>query len=623
MLEKRPARPWLLRFGTRSNVAQERRQSKYRAENVGPHKVVFQRKYRSCAFTYTLTGRERYATPLPSPLVLEQAPGPAFSQASTLLPAAVTYTTYSYSPDATSVNDGTYGQSAYNALWAKANLTWSSSTLPFTTTVEPTPVASSELVFPPPLPLLAPSGDYTLPDDFLWGVASSAWQVEGALQAEGRGPAPDVDRLGSLPNTDGTSDGVTNAMNYYLYKQDIARIAAMGVPHYSFSISWSRILPFGVANSPVNLEAIGHYDDLINTCLEYGITPIVTLWHFDTPMLVDLTNDSMIDDFVYYAKVVIAHYGDRVPIWITFNEANIGFTYLFKDYNTLTRMAIAHAEVYHWYKEELEGTGRLSMKFANNLAYPLHGPSNASDVDAALRYQEIVFGIMGNPLLLGQQIPDSALTTLGARLTPLTQAQMERLNGTVDFFALDHYTAQFATALPGGIDQCVGNPSHPAFPFCVELSNVQGDGWLSGDASNSYVYITPQYMRQQLKYIWDVYRPAGGIVVSEFGFPVLNEARKTLDQQRFDLERSIYYEAFLQEVLAAIHEDGVKVMGAIAWAATDNNEWGSFVDQFGLQVVNRTDEVFARTYKRSFFDLVDFFERHIGSGGCGSQRRKN
>lgn len=559
--------------------------------------------------TYTAVGSERVATPAAGcPTATATSFGPQFSQASSLLPTGVIYTTYSFDPAATSSNDGPYGQSAYNSLWAEANLTFPS-TMPFSTTVSPTPVASSELIFPPPLPIQTQATDEMLPEDFIWGVAGSAWQIEGALQVEGRGPAPGVDHLGSLPNLDNTDDGVTNAMNYYLYKQDIARLAALGVPYYSFSISWSRVLPFGVANSPVNQQAIDHYDDVINTCLEYGITPMATLWHFDAPLMVDFDDDSMIDHFVYYAKIVMAHYADRIPIWQTFNEPNIGFLYLFKEYQTINRITRAHAEVYHWYKEELNGTGKISFKFANNLAYPLHGPSNASDVEAALRYQNMVLGMMGSPIFLGQQIPDEYLQTSGVNVTALTPEQIQRINGTADFFSIDPYVAQFASAPPGGIDACASNPADVNWPFCVVLSNTRSDGWLMGAPSNAYVYVAPEYVRQQLKYLWDVYKPAGGIMVTEFGLPVLNENQKTLDQQRFDLERSIYFYDFLAEMIKAVHEDGVKMIGAVAWSIVDNNEWGTFSDQYGLQAVNRT--TFDRTYKRSFYDLVDFFHSHM------------
>lgn len=169
-----------------------------------------------------------------------------------------------------------------------------SSSPPFTTTVIPTPVPSSELVFPPVLyeqPHIA-SNMSQLPKDFIWGVAGSAWQTEGGLQVEDRGPCF-FDTVGALTGpalpawnfSDSFNDSNIANMNYFLYKQDIARLAAIGIPYYSFSIAWSRVVPFGVAGSPVNTEALDHYDDVINTCLEYGITPIVTLLHIDAPLV--------------------------------------------------------------------------------------------------------------------------------------------------------------------------------------------------------------------------------------------------------------------------------------------------------------------------------------------------
>ncbi|KAH8901296.1 glycoside hydrolase [Thozetella sp. PMI_491] len=400
-------------------------------------------------------------------------------------------------------------------------------------------------------------------------------------------------------------------MNYFLYKQDFARLAALGVPYYSFSISWSRILPFGIANSPVNEEAIQHYDDLINSCLEYGITPIVTLWHFDTPLPVDLTSDSFIENFSYYAKIVMAHFADRVPFWVTFNEPNIALVSGLFNYSYLLRILEAHAEVYHWYKEELNGTAKISVKLANLLAYPLHGPDNADDVAAALRYQDVALGIAANPIFLGRQVPEDVLNTPGANFPGLTEEQIERLNGTADFFAVDPYVAQFAAAPAGGVEACLADSSHPSWPLCAELSSVQDDGWLIGSPSQYYPYIAPQYVRQQLKYIWDVFHPAGGILVAEFGFPQQFDLLKTLPQQRYDLDRSLYFQGFLNEMLKAVHEDGVKVIGTLAWSFVESNEVGAGDKLFGLQTVDFQDGNFTRTYKRSFFDYVDFFTNSI------------
>lgn len=162
-------------------------------------------------------------------------------------------------------------------------------TVPFTTTVSPTPVAKSELVYPPALYTACPKvadtcvNCYKLPKDFIWGVAGSAFQVEGGLTSAGRGPSL-LDVFGSLPNKDDLANAEVAQMNYWLYKQDIVRLAAIGVPFYSFSISWTRIVPFGEVGSPINTAGLEHYEDLIDTCLEHGIRPIVTLSHNDAPL---------------------------------------------------------------------------------------------------------------------------------------------------------------------------------------------------------------------------------------------------------------------------------------------------------------------------------------------------
>lgn len=92
--------------------------------------------------------------------------------------------------------------------------------------------------------------------------------------------------------------------------------------------------------------------------------------------------------------------------------------------------------------------------------------------------------------------------------------------------------------------------------------------------------------------------------MSEFGFPVYGEATKELSDQLFDSPRSVYYSSFMQEILKSIYEDGVHVMGALAWSFMDNWEFGDYSAQFGMQKVNRTTQ--QRFYKKSFFDLVDF-----------------
>lgn len=135
-------------------------------------------------FTFAPMASNRYATPLKSPLAISTPFASPFQEASTLLDANVTYTTYSLNPQATATEDGPYGQSAYAAMWASASLSYSERPL-FTTTATPTAIKRNELVFPTALPVIPMDQNKTsnglLPSDFVWGVASSAWQIEGGL----------------------------------------------------------------------------------------------------------------------------------------------------------------------------------------------------------------------------------------------------------------------------------------------------------------------------------------------------------------------------------------------------------------------------------------------------------
>jgi beta-glucosidase/6-phospho-beta-glucosidase/beta-galactosidase len=132
----------------------------------------------------------------------------------------------------------------------------------------------------PPADYFGPTDCYDFPDDFVFGVAGSAAQIEGAIALDGRSPS----LLEKLITGDKPRDYVTNE-NYFLYKQDIQRMAAMGVEYYSFSIPWTRILPFVLPGTPVNQQAIDHYNDVIKTVLDAGMQPVVTMLHFDSPLM--------------------------------------------------------------------------------------------------------------------------------------------------------------------------------------------------------------------------------------------------------------------------------------------------------------------------------------------------
>lgn len=571
--------------------------------------------YTFTPFSYTQTTTVRYASSRTVPTATSTYAPPPESLA-TLIPSQ-SYTTWGkWDPNATATATDTenpYGSAAWTALWEFANPPNFTETAIYSTTVEPTPIPSDELVLPP-ADYFGPTDCYNFPKGFQFGVSSSASQIEGATAEDGKGPSlMDINFRGGVP-----TDYVTNE-HYYYYKQDIERLAAMGVKHFAFSIAWTRILPFALPGTPVNQEAIDHYDDVINFVLEKGMVPEVTLLHFDTPIqfygenLTEARKDAEIgyvnggyqnetfqDAFVNYAKIVMTHYSDRVATWFTFNEP-----LLYADNGkSIDNVIKAHARVYHFYKEEINGTGTISFKMNNNFGVP-KDPSNESDLYAAEHFNSFQLGPFANPIFLGKDYPESYKATIHDYV-PLTAEDLEYINGTADTLSIDPYTATVITAPEPGNTQsildCASNYSSPYRPYCVNQTTADVYGWNIGYRSQTYVYITPTYLRTYLNYLYNTWRHP--VVIAEFGFPVYGEADKKLSDQLFDTPRSMYYLSFMSETLKAIWEDGVEVRGAYAWSFADNWEFGDYDAHFGIQTVNRTTQ--ERRYKKSFFDFVSY-----------------
>ena len=242
-----------------------------------------------------------------------------------------------------------------------------------------------------------------------------------------------------------------------------------------------------------------------------------------------------------------------------------------------TTFSKAHTQVYDVYKS-MGGRGMVSYKNADNFGVPLD-PKNQSDIDAANRYQDYLLGILSNPTWLGKDVPESVTSTCTNESRPLTAAQLARYQGKSDFYAIDPYTAGFITPPPGGIEACSQDPSNPLWPNCVVSSAISENNWEIGFYSNDYPYMTPTYFRAFMNYIWETYRPPA-IMVTEFGFPVWMEAEAPLASQQNDLPRSLYYEAYLTEILNCIHEDGINIIGAVGWSMLDNWEFGDVRSAF-------------------------------------------
>ncbi|CAD6441255.1 bb7ff2ce-734c-442b-aa67-1f41e43e1353 [Sclerotinia trifoliorum] len=506
------------------------------------------------------------------------------------------------------------------------------------TTVSATPVATSELIPPPPLyypsflsgaqvPLVAKNESWKFPSGFWWGVASAAYQVEGAAADEGRGPSVwDVFTHNAASKSTLFNDTGDVADNqYYLYKQDIARIAALGVPYYSFSISWSRVLPFG--KGPVNELALQHYEDLIDTCIEFGIQPVVTLFHWDLPLFLQNSyggwlSPDVIDDYVAYAKIIFSRFGNKVSRWFTMNEpltfcdeypyASHYFTAVTipeqqQPYYCGHHVLLAHAKAYRLFKSMgLNGT----VSFKNNGGYKVPLTNSSEDAVAVQRAWDFNEGWWANPVFINGDYPTylkSYLDTIGLTFNDTEKAL---INGTADLFAHDAYSASYYMAPDSGIDACTSNSSHPLYPGCYNTTNTGYNGWLIGPASDplsEWLHDAVDWLPAFLKYMQDTWPSKGGIAISEFGFAEPFEYQKTLLADiRTDVRRTLYYKQYMEAVLMAISE-GINVVGCIAWSLMDNLEWAQgYHVKFGMQYVNFTTG--ERAYKASFFEYINAFK---------------
>ncbi|KAK4506282.1 hypothetical protein PRZ48_000012 [Zasmidium cellare] len=539
-----------------------------------------------------------------------------------------------------------YGTAALTNLWQAARPTNFTRGI-YSTAVSATPVPSKELIPPPPL-YFTPHSCYKFPKDFIFGAGGSASQIEGAVADEGKSPslqdvlaniislAPGaVSGLLASPGSGGPVGDYVTGEHYYLYKQDIERLAAMGLKYLYLTIPWTRILPFALPGTPVNTKALDHYDDVINCLLEHGIQPNVGLTHFDTPLqffggssnyLLNLaalqssstygiggisfgySNETFVESFVNYAQIVMARYADRVPLWNTFNEPQIGCS----DGVAVKNVLEAHARVYHYYKDTLKGKGKVSMKMGITPAVP-RDASNQSHVEAANYFSDLYSGALLRPLALGEDYPEAFKLSV-PDYVPLSKTDLEYMNGTMDFISLDAYSAPVIEPVVSNLTACATaynkttNP-YRSFPICVNASSSvppsHGD-WSVGYSpygSPTY-YDSPLNLRTQLKYTYATYRLP--VFISEFGLSLPAPPGGRLQDNLFNQPASEYLLSYLNEVLKAIWEDGVDVMGALVWNWADDWEFGSFAQGFGLQFVNFTTQ--ERRYRRSFFDVMGFVE---------------
>ncbi|KAJ8067512.1 hypothetical protein OCU04_004855 [Sclerotinia nivalis] len=353
---------------------------------------------------------------------------------------------------------------------------------------------------------------------------------------------------------------------------DIARIAALVVSTYSFSISWSRVFPFG--HGQVNQLALDHSDDVINICIEYGIERSVTLYHRDLPLYLQNSHggwpsSQIVDDFVNYAEVVFSYYGNKVPRWYTLNEP-VAFCYNHplpdnyfgankeiptwqQPYWCGRHALLAHSKAYHLAKS-LSINGTISFK--NNGGYKIPLTNSTEDAKVVERAWDFFGGWFANPVFINGDFPVVLNDFFGSFLPDFTDKEKHMINGTSDVFAHDAYTAEFYFAPEGGVDACAQNSSNSYWPFALVQPTI----------------IQPrlaEWVPAFLHFIADKWKPKGGIAITEFGFAGPFEGAKMNKADTvFDSIRSSHCKEYVEGILIALSE-GVNIAGCLAWSILD------------------------------------------------------
>ncbi|CUH94993.1 6-phospho-beta-galactosidase [Propionispora sp. 2/2-37] len=438
-------------------------------------------------------------------------------------------------------------------------------------------------------------------DDFIFGGATAAYQVEGGAKEDGRGPCcwdEYLSRPGSRFNGDVASDF------YHKYKDDLHVANQFGVNGIRISISWSRVISDG--SGEVNHQGLAYYNGLIDECLANGVDPFVTLHHFDTPQSLfqngDWLNRENIDHFVRYAKVCFDHFGDRVKKWATFNEpwavAQNGYIIgnfppsiqydIPKAVQIMHNMMIAHARVLLLYKSmnlpgeigivhTLEGKCPISDKPEDQRAAYLDDMlANRFMLDACFKggYEAETLATVQDILMQNR----GSFTMENGDMQILREAAQK-----IDFLGMNYYSSHFLQAYEGesriyhngtgekgtsvfglkGIGARVGNP---------EVETTDWD-WP----------IYPQGMYNMLHRIKREYPNYKKIYITENGMGYKDDF---IDGKIDDTPRIEYIYKHLEVLLKAIQE-GVVVKGYYVWSLLDMLSWSNgFNKRYGLFYVD-------------------------------------
>ncbi|KAF2813158.1 beta-glucosidase [Mytilinidion resinicola] len=448
-----------------------------------------------------------------------------------------------------------------------------------------------------------------LPKDFLWGFATASYQIEGAPHEDGREDSI-WDVFCRIPGKIAdASSGDVACDSYHRTHEDIALLRECRAKAYRFSLSWSRIIPLGGRNDPVNEKGLQYYVQLVDDLHAAGIEPMITLFHWDLPAELDkrygglLNKEEFVKDYENYARVVFKAMGSKVKYWITYNEpwcsSILGYsTGLFAPGHTSDRtksaigdssrepwivghnLLIAHGAAVKAYRDDFreKDGGQIGITLNGDWVEPWDADDPA-DVEACDRKIEFAICWFGDPIYFGKY-PDSMRKQLGDRLPQFTEEEIALVKGSNDFYGMNHYCANYIKHKDG--------PAEPEdFTGNLEMLMENKAGESIGPETQS-VWLRPYPIgfRKLMKWLSDRY---GGPVfyVTENGTSLKGENDLPLDELLQDDFRCEYFRGYIGALAAARSKDGVDVRGYMAWSLMDNFEWAEgYETRFGVTYVD-------------------------------------
>ncbi|KAK2403618.1 beta glucosidase [Trifolium repens] len=450
---------------------------------------------------------------------------------------------------------------------------------------------------------------YDFPDEFIFGSGTSAYQVEGAANEDGRTPSI-WDTFAYAGFTHG-GNGDVACDAYHKYKEDVQLMVETGLDAYRFSISWSRLIPNG--RGAVNPEGLEYYNNLINELINNGIEPHVTLHNYDLPQALEdeyggwLSRD-VIKDFANYADVCFREFGDRVKYWTTVNEPNIfslgsydqGITppqrcsppfcviestkgnSTFEPYLIVHHILLAHSSAVRLYRrkytEEQHGFVGISL-----YTFGIVPQTNTEkDRAACQRIRDFYLGWIMEPLIHGDY-PKIMKANAGARIPAFTSHESEQVKGSYDFIGINHYTKLNVTDNSDALKTKLRDFGADSAAKLLGVEDI---------LTEDEYPVAPWALREVLD-MFKIFYGNPTIFIHE------NGQRTASNASLHDVSRVKYLHANIGSVLYSLR-NGSNINGYFVWSFIDTFELlDGYKSSFGLYYVDRNDQELRRYPKLS------------------------